>query len=278
MWKILTSLLFITLMTGCSINRLPGNLSMAMMNQDATDIVATGAPAYLLLLDALILTYPDDEGYLLAGARLYGAYAGTFSTDEEQAQLLADKALSYSKRALCAHNKHTCGLLDASVDELNQVIEDNLSKKDLELVYTAATTLAGWIQTHSSDWNAIAQLNKVKPLLSWAESIDASYDNGMLQVYLGVLETQLPPSVGGRPELGRQHFEEAIKVSHGKNLMAYVMYAKQYARLMFEHELHDELLKKALAADPNIQGLTLINRLAQQQAANLLASSNDYFE
>lgn len=278
MWKILTGLLFITLATGCSINRLPNNLSVAMMNQDATDIVATGAPAYLLLLDALILTYPDDEGYLLAGARLYSAYAGTFTADDEQAQLLADKALDYSKRALCAHGKKTCGLFDLSLSKLQEATEETLTKKHLNLIYTSATTWASWIQAHSDDWNAIAQLGKVKTLLAWAESIDSSYDSGMLQVYLGVLETQLPPSVGGQPELGRQHFEKAIEVSHGDNLMAYVMFAKQYARLMFEQELHDELLNKALKANPNVHGLTLINRLAQQEAAYLLADSANYFE
>lgn len=278
MWKILTSIFLIVFASGCSINRLPGNLSMAMMNQDATDIVATGAPAYLLLLDALILTYPEDEGYLLAGARLYGAYAGTFTADEEQALLLSDKALNYSKRALCARSKKTCGLLDLSTEQLEEAIAEDLHKKNIELIYTSATTLAGWIQSNSSDWNAIAQLNKVKSLLSWVEELDPSYDNGMLQVYLGVLETQLPPSVGGQPEIGRQHFEQAIRVSQGHNLMAYVMFAKQYARLMFEQDLHDELLNKALSANPNTHGLTLINRLAQQEAANLLASSADYFE
>lgn len=277
MWKFITSLLLFIALSGCSINRLPGNLSMAMMNQDATDIVAAGAPAYLLLLDALILTYPEDEAYLLAGARLYSAYAGTFTSDEAQTKLLANKALDYSQRALCANSTKNCGLMELPLEDLNEHL-DHLKPKQLNLTYTAATTWASWIQSNSDDWNAIAQLSKVKALLSWAESIDAGYDNGMLQVYLGVLETQLPPSVGGKPEIGRKHFEQAIAVSHGQNLMAYVMFAKQYARLMFEQDLHDELLHKALAADPNASGLTLINRLAQQEAEILLANSANYFE
>ena len=107
---------------------------------------------------------------------------------------------------------------------------------------------------------------------------DAAYDNGMVQVYLGALETLLPPSLGGKPELGRQHFEKAIEVSGGHNLMAYVVFAEKYARLMFEHELHDQLLNKAIGADPHYEGLTLINRLAQQQAQVLLDESTDYFE
>ena len=47
---------------------------------------------------------------------------------------------------------------------------------------------------------------------------------------------------------------------------------------MFEQELHDELLNKAIEADAHYEGLTLINRLAQQQAKILLDESSDYFE
>ena len=60
--------------------------------------------------------------------------------------------------------------------------------------------------------------------------------------------------------------------------MAKVLYAKQYARLMFDQELHDRLLNEAIAADPEAEGLTMINYLAQRQAAELLAESADFFE
>ena len=59
--------------------------------------------------------------------------------------------------------------------------------------------------------------------------------------------------------------------------MAKVLFAKQYARLMFEQELHDQLLNDVLAAEPEYEGLTLINGLAQRQAQVLLDESPDYF-
>ena len=46
---------------------------------------------------------------------------------------------------------------------------------------------------------------------------------------------------------------------------------------MFDRELHDRLLKEVLAADPHVPGMTLSNVLAQREAAELLASSHDYF-
>lgn len=60
--------------------------------------------------------------------------------------------------------------------------------------------------------------------------------------------------------------------------MVRVLYARHYARLVFDQELHDRLLAEALSADPEVPGLTLINTLAQRQALALQASSKDYFE
>ncbi|MDK2779095.1 MAG: TRAP transporter TatT component family protein [Pseudomonadota bacterium] len=276
--KLPVSLFLLTLLSACSVGNLPGNLSRSMMNQDDPAIVEAGAPAYLLLLDALILTYPDDEDFLLAGSRLYGAYAGVFATDPAQAKSMADKAMGYARRALCEYDDDACLLLDGPLENIRPALDEDYDDDDLPVFYAMAVAWAGWIQANSDDWNAIAQLSKVKTIMEWVATLDPAYDHATVQVYLGVLETQLPPTLGGKPELGREYFENAIRLSDGHNLMAKVLYAKQYARLMFDQELHDRLLQEALQADPQSEGLTLINRLAQKQAKNLLAGSADYFE
>ena len=278
MLKFLFTAAAFSLLTACSIGNLPNNLSRAMMNQDDPAIVEAGAPAYLLLLDALILTYPDDEDLLMSGAKLYGAYAGVFAKNQEQAKTMADKAMNYARRALTEYDDDAITLIDGPQDKLAAGLRKEFGKSDISMIYGFAAAWAGWIQANSDNWNAIAQLGKVKTLMEWSAEHQPDYDNAMVQVYLGVLETQLPPSLGGKPELGRKYFEQAIAMSNGHNLMAYIMFAKQYARLMFEQELHDRLLKEAIAANPVYEGLTLTNRLAQRQAEILLAQSADYFE
>jgi len=276
--KRLLPLVLTVLLGGCAVTQLPDNLSRAMMNQDDPSVVAAGAPAYLLMLDALILTYPENERFLLAGAQLYGAYAGVFAQDEEQAKSMADKAMAYARRALCEYDPHACALVDGPADDLESGLNTDYNEDDIEIFYAYGAAWAGWIQANTSDWNAIAQVGKVKTLMQWAAGYQPGYDNATVQVYLGVLESQLPPSVGGKPEVGQAHFEKAIELSDGQHLMAKVLYAQQYARLMFEQELHDRLLQEVLDADPYAEGLTLVNRLAQRQAAVLLAESADYFE
>ncbi len=276
--KAVFSLLMMLTLSACSVTKLPTNLSNAMMNQDDPALVAAGAPAYLLLLDALILTYPNNKSYLLSGAQLYGAYAGVFSHSPEQAKKHADKAMDYARRALCNHDKYACAMVDGPVHELRPRLERHYGQKDIDIWYAYGVAWAGWIQANSSDWNAIAQLSKVKTVMQWVAEHDPNYDNATVLVYLGVLETQLPPSLGGQPELGRDYFERALALTDNRHLMAKVLFAKQYARLMFEQELHDDLLQQAINTNPYHDGLTLMNHLAQQEARELLATSADYFE
>lgn len=270
-------LFFLVGIQACSIGNLPQNLSRSMMNQKDPEIVRAGAPAYLLLLDALIETYPDDEEFLLAGSKLYGAYAGVFADNEEQAKYMANRAFGYAKRGLCEEEEDLCLAVDKKVEDIQLELTE-LDEDELPIVYGFASAWAGWIQANSSDWNAVAQLPKVKLLFSWVLKYDPAYDQGTAQVYMGVLESQLPPSLGGKPDIAKKHFENAIEVSEGKHLMAKVMFAQQYARLMFEQDLHDQLLNDVLAADPEAEGLTLINQLAKKQAKPLLDESAEYFE
>jgi len=272
-------ILILSLMTlhACSIGNLPQNLSRSMMNQEDPEIVRTAAPAYLLMLDALVETYPDNPDFLISAAKLYGAYAGVFANDEAQTKRMANRAKNYAYRALCEEEEDLCLSLADKIEDIELQLAE-LDEDELPLVYAYASAWASWIQANASDWDAVAQLPKVKLLFSWVLDHDEAYDNGTAQVYMGVLESQLPPSLGGKPDIAKAHFDKAIEVSAGRHLMAKVLYAQQYARLMFEQELHDQLLQDVIAADPKAEGLTLINQLAKQQAQPLLAESAEYFE
>ena len=92
-----------------------------------------------------------------------------------------------------------------------------------------------------------------------------------------MLEAQVPPSLGGKPDLARSHFEEAIELSAGRNLMVNVLMAEYYARLVFDQDLHDRLLTEVAEAEAVAPGLTMINTLAKERALELLAESDDFF-
>jgi len=88
-------------MMSSATSKMADNITLAILNQDDPATVRDGAPAYLLMIDGLIEGDPENEGLLLAGAKLYGSYTSAFVDDEPRAQRLAGKSLAYARRALC---------------------------------------------------------------------------------------------------------------------------------------------------------------------------------
>ncbi len=251
-------------------------LSAGILNQDDLETVRDGAPAYLLLVDGFIAENPDNESLLLAGADLYSSYAGTFVEDEVRAVRLAARGKSYGERALCLRSDAMCVAVIGSHAEFLIALQ-TAKLEDLRALYGFAASWTTWIRANSSDWNAIAEIPKVESAMERVVELDPEFGEGWPQLYLGSLRTLLPPAFGGKPEEGKAAFELALKYSNERNLMVYVLYAENYARLVFDQELHDKLLRQALAADARAPGLTLINTLAKKRAAELLAQSPDYF-
>ena len=54
------------------------NLTQAILNHNDPETVAAAVPTYLVLLDSLLRSAPEDPGLLLASATLHSAFAGNF--------------------------------------------------------------------------------------------------------------------------------------------------------------------------------------------------------
>lgn len=249
-------------------------LTRTVLNHNDPKTVAEALPAYLLMQEASTSEESTDEQRLLSIADLYVAYLGLIA-DEERKQHLSQKALDFAMRGACAYNPTWCQLQQKSFDEAQTILQQT-SADDLDNLYSIASAWAAWIQAHKSDWNAIAQLAQVKAITQQVLVLDESYKQGNAHVYMAVMESLLPASLGGKPDLARQHFERAQQLAPN-NLMINVLYAKHYARMIFDRDLHDQLLKSTLQAQTSAPGLTLINTLAQQEALQLLNSADDYF-
>lgn len=255
------------------------NLGNAVLNSEDPATVRDGLPAYLLLLDALIAGQkPGDKsnaGVLLAAGQLNGAYAGNFTQgDVVRSQRLSKKSMDYVRAAVCLGDSELCAALDKDIDSFIAVVNKDT---DTALMYALASSWAGYLQSNSEDWGAIADLPKVEALLMRVVALDANHERGLPYVYLGVINSLRPEALGGKPEIGRAYFEKAIMLSGGRNLYAKTALAQYYARLVFNQELHDQLLNEVIEANPKASGYTLINTLAQDQAKQLLASGKDYF-
>ena len=252
------------------------NLTDAITGNPDIETVREGLPAYLIMVDSFISDETKSPGLLQAAAILNGSYASGFVADVDRQLLLTEKSLQYALRAGCSALKWMCSIRTMTYDEL-RVNVANLRPKHVPVAYTLASSWAGWIQARSEDWSAIGELARVKILMVRVNELDELYDNGGPPMYLGVFETLLPPAYGGRPELGREYFERAIEISQGRFLYAKVLFAENYARMVYDRELHDRLLSEVIDEDPVEEGMTLQNSIAQQRARALLEESDEVF-
>lgn len=255
---------------------LAGNLNTAILNQDDPELVRDGAPAYLLMLDSFVEGAPDNVAALSAAAELYSAYGVVFVDDPLRARKLTSRGRSYGQRALCAAEKEACGIWALNYDEFVRKLND-VGEKHVEALYTFGLSWIAYIQAHSDDWDALAKLPQAKATLLRVQELSRLYKQADIEHFLAVLETIRPPALGGDFEAGLAHFERALSLSGGYNLSIMVDFAKYYARTLYDRDLHDQLLKEVLAADPVYSGYTLFNTLAQDEAKELLATADDYF-
>ncbi|MFP4474352.1 MAG: TRAP transporter TatT component family protein [Desulfatibacillaceae bacterium] len=252
------------------------DLTAAVLNNNDPATVREGAPAYLLMVDGFIRGNPGDEKLLLSGANLYSAYGGLFVEDKTRLGKMTDKALEYAKQAHCVRHPDACDVEGMRFDRFVAHIE-KATANDVETLYTLGSSWAAYIRAHKDDWLAVAHLSKVEAIMRRVVELDESHAHAGAHLYLGTLASLTPAALGGKPEVGEAHFQQAIELTDGKNLLARVLYARQYARLVFDRELHDRLLNEVLEADPEAPGLTLTNVFAQKQARELLESADKYF-
>lgn len=252
------------------------HLSSTITDNDDLSLVEDGAPAYLLMIDSLISKDPENEAMLTTAALLYASYADIFVNDIERSQKMANKALDYAIQAICLVNDDACMLKSKAFKEFEKTIS-NMGKKHIPALFALGNAWAGWIMANKDDFNAIADLARIELIMQQIVGLDETYKDGAAYLYLGTLSTLLPPALGGKPEQGKHYFEKAIHLSQNKNLMVKVLFAKRYARMIFDRTLHDKLLYEVTIADPYVPGYTLVNTWAQKQARELLNSAEDYF-
>ena len=273
-------LALVPLLSGCvasALNDVSGSVANAIVDQNDVDTVREGLPAYLLMMDGLIENNPEDSDHLVSGAKLYAFFASNLLEDSKRSGVLTERARSYAQRALCLQQSELCSIDTLAYDDFTLALQ-KIDRDELKELYTYGLAWAAWLKAHSRDLNAIAERPKIEALFERVLEVDESFDSGRAHYYLGLLRSQLSPAQGGKPEIGKHHFERAIELSHGRDLSVKVALARYYARIIYDRDLHDRLLHEVLQANPEVSGLTLSNTMAQQEAQHLLDESSSYFQ
>ena len=244
--------------------------------QSDVALVRSGTPAYLMLIDGMIRSYPENPDLLLAGAKAYASYASVLEENEqERAVYLYERGKEYAVKSLSLNPlfKEAMGKpLDVFQRSLEQA-----RKADVPTLFWVGSVWGSWIAS-SEGAEAMADLPWVEALIGRVLELDPSYYYGSAHLFEAILLSARPEQFGGNLQKANEHFKKAMAYGEGKFLMTDVYYAQYYAKQTLNRDLFVSTLKRVLETPAGIEpDLTLANTLAQQKARRLLDQVNEFF-
>jgi tetratricopeptide (TPR) repeat protein len=253
-------------------------VARASSRQPDLRILREGTPAYLMLIDGMIQTWPDNERLLLAGAQSYSSFASLFveDQDKEYANLLYERAKRYAFRSL-----ERRGLTNPGQEPFDDFMRrvGSLGKKDVPILFWAATCWANWIRLNLDSMEALSELPRVEAMMKRVLELDEGFYYGGPHLFMGIWYAVRPKIAGGDLKKAQEHFLKALDLGQRKFLMADVYYASYYARKSGDKELFIATLQKVLEAPADtVPDLVLVNTVAKRQAKELLSRVEEYFD
>ena len=278
-----TGLLLVLLLSisGCGqlmINSLMKPTIDNLQRQSDPELVCEGAPAFLLMLDSLIVSRPNDRSLLLSATQAYAAYS--LALEEcgrpQRAGRLAAKARNYGL-ALLDGLPTLITVRTGSLTEFKQALA-GVKQNDVEILFWGGYGWAVWVHGQQGSPASLISLPKIEQIMLRTLELDESIYHGAAHLFLADYYGSRPKLLGGEPEKSRSHFEKALAISARRFLPIQVAYAESYARLSYDRELYENLLREVidfpLGSCPE---LTLSNQIAKQRAERLLDEADLYF-
>ena len=258
---------------------------------DDPDLVRDATPFALKTIESLIGQSPGHRGLLLAASGGFTEYAYAFvQTDADfveahdlpaatalraRAQRLYRRAREYGLRGL---EVHTPGFRAALRKDPAKAVAAVYSKADVSLLYWTAAAWALEISLAKQDAELTADLPLTGAMIHRALELDEGYGGGVLYDFLIAYDGGRPASAGGSVERARVDLEKALALAGGKRVAPYVGFAETVSVATQNRTEFIQLLKEALAVDPDrAPEQRLANLIAQKRARWLLGRADELF-
>ena len=245
-----------------------------LRQQTDLELVCEGAPAYLLMIDSMIASSPENRNLLRTGTQSYSAYSTALSEcgkSDLRITAITDKAHLYGTRLL----NQFLPLDDMNGEEFSKNLS-KLTKNDVPFVFWGTFGWISWVQNQAGSPAAMADLVTIEKIMSRLLELDESYEGGSIHLFFGGYHAAKPVLLGGKPDLSRTHFEKALTLSKRRFLLIQTTYAATLARQTQDKELHGRLLGEVISFPiDSAPEFALSNQIAVKRARRLL--EDDYF-
>lgn len=238
-------------------------------------LVCEGGPAYLLMIDSLIESDPEDPALLTLGAKAYSGYLSALTecdTKRERLNTIAEKAKKYGVKRLSQQLPISP---KESLDTLQKALAST-TDDDVGPLFWSTAAWTSWVFQQQGSPDSIADLVKIEKILLRLLELDESYADGAIHLILGSYYGAKPKMIGGKPELAAHHFEQGLRISKRSYLPLQIAYAQTYCRMTMNRKLHDLLLKEVIDF-PLESALdhALANQVAKTKAVKMI--EEDFF-
>ena len=261
------------------------------------EMAARAIPGSLKTVEGFHIAVPDNERLRKILAEGYCQYATAFIEDEWERALIAkdfEQADYHSRRATKAFIRcmnYALSLLPkkwsekifGTADELKPLIASAGHSKRFAMMWVAVG-LGGSINQNKNDIGMVSHAPKAKMILARVIELDKTKmpkdraHAALPHIALGMLNTAISEALGGQPEVGKAHFEQALAVTDNKFLLAKVLFARRYAVMKQDRELFRKTLIEVLQTDPAIwPEQRLANEVAHRRARRYLKLEKELF-
>ena len=289
---ILPVLVAVSILSGCSANRLAANIIADTLAGGAgsyasdpdPELIREALPFGLKTYEGLLESAPAHRGLLLATARGFTAYAYMLKDEADRmndparsreqrhrARDLFLRGRDYALRGLeVSHPGFTTALRAGDGDALAET-----TREDADFLYWAGAAWAGAVASDKQDFMLVAELGLAGRLVGRVVELDESYDKGAAHQFLVTYEGGRP---GGDRKLAREHYRRALELSGGGSAGLYLALAESVAVAEQDLAGFRRLVDAALAVDAEaFPDRRLANAIAQRRARWLLTRIPDLF-
>jgi predicted anti-sigma-YlaC factor YlaD len=282
---------------GCSLRKMAiASLSDTLAKQSATfaedddpELIGAAVPFALKTTEALTVEAPRHRGLRLAAASGFVQYAYGFLEQEadiaEAQDLARATALRARARRLYLRGRDQ-GLRGIELD-LPQFFQRlrahpaaavaGAQKRHTPLLYWTALGWFGAINLAKDDAELTADQHLAEALMRRALALDEGFADGTLHDFFVAWEGR-SPAAGGSRSLAREHLVRALALSHGRRAWPLVAFAESVSVGEQDRKGFEELLRQALAVDPDAEPkYRLSNVIIQRRARWLLGRVDELF-
>ena len=257
---------------------------------DDPDLVREATPFALKLYESLLESVPNHVPLLTStcGAFTQNGYAFLESEadavelkDRDQATLLRERALKHYLRG----RKYCLHALDVRFGKgtSEKLLQDPVAavakaeKKDVALLYWSAASWGSAISLGIDKPEIAVDFPSVRALADRALALDADWGKGAIHELMITLDS-LPEALGGNADRAREHFKTAVSIQKGLSPGPYVSLALGISVPNQNRSEYEQLLKTALAIDPEKDPSNrLVILLGQKRARVLLQRIDEKF-